>query len=100
MEVLSKETGPILEEAQNDRTMRERKYYLPKSEIKPAVYVTLTDNWITFGIRYPAEARSRRAFRNRISRLILEGIEKEKNVRIASSTIEINRFPNADKEAR
>jgi small-conductance mechanosensitive channel len=66
------------------------KYYLPKRDIQPAVYIRLTDNWILLSARYVTNARERRIMHARLSRLILEAIEKEKGIEISSSTMEVS----------
>jgi len=62
--------------------------------VKPAIILTLTDNWITFNIRYIAEARKRRELHNKLSRLILTKIQASKNIEIASELIDITAFPD------
>ena len=74
------------------------RYFVEKRAVEPAVYLTLTDNWISLGIRYPAYARERRTIRNRISRAILEMVESEPDIDIASTTIDIVGFPKLDVE--
>jgi small-conductance mechanosensitive channel len=57
----------------------------------PDVYLTITDNWISFHVRYITEVRSRRILRSKLSRHILEEIEKsgQGKVKIASGTLDI-----------
>ena len=71
----------------------EGKYYLTKRAIEPSVFLALTDNWISFGVRYVTEVSTRRVLLNKLSRMILEEIEKSDNVHIASTTINITAFP-------
>ncbi|NYT17300.1 MAG: mechanosensitive ion channel [Methanomicrobiales archaeon] len=66
------------------------KYYLPKRDIEPAVYIRITDNWIMLSVRYVTKARERRIMHARLSRLILEAIEKEKGIEVSSSTMEVS----------
>lgn len=66
------------------------KYYLPKRDIEPAVYIRITDNWILLSVRYVTKARERRITHARLSRLILEAIEKEEGIEVSSSTMEVN----------
>jgi small-conductance mechanosensitive channel len=66
------------------------KYYLPRRDIEPAVYIRITDNWIMLSVRYVTKARERRIMHARLSRLILEAIEKEKGIEVSSSTMEVS----------
>jgi small-conductance mechanosensitive channel len=61
--------------------------------VEPAVFITLTDNWINFNIRYMTAVRERRMTKNKLSRLILDEIEKSDNIKLASTTIDIIGFP-------
>jgi small-conductance mechanosensitive channel len=92
--ILRKETEDItkIAEAQIDKIGE--KYYLPKKIVEPSIYLSLTDNWINFGIRYVTEVRERRFTKNRLSQLILKEIEKSPKIKIASETIDIVGFPN------
>ena len=53
----------------------------------------MTDNWISLHIRYIAEFKERRVLKNRVSRLILEDIEKSDTIKIASATYDIVGLP-------
>ena len=66
------------------------KYYLPKRDIEPAVYVRITDNWIMLSVRYVTNARERRIMHARLSRLILEALEKESTIEVSSTTMEVS----------
>jgi small-conductance mechanosensitive channel len=93
LDIVKKETASESENAQKIMEKIEGKYYFTKRSLEPAIFLTLTDNWITFGIRYVTEVRSRRTLHDRLSRIILVEIEKSDNIRIASSTINITGFP-------
>jgi small-conductance mechanosensitive channel len=93
LDIVKKETTQESENAQKTMEKIEDKYYFTKRSLEPAIFLTLTDNWITLGIRYVTEVRSRRALHDRLSRMILAEIEKSDNIKIASSTINITGFP-------
>lgn len=101
LEIVKKETAHVRENAQRIMEKLEGKYYFTQKSLEPAIYVSLNDNWITFGVRYATEVRTRRALHDRISRLLLEEIEKSENVKIASATLTITGFPliNVKKES-
>lgn len=91
--IVRRETGPVAYEAEKSLSGLEEKYYLPRKVVEPAVFITLTDNWISFNIRYMTAVRERRMTKNKLSRLILDEIEKSDNIKLASTTIDIIGFP-------
>jgi small-conductance mechanosensitive channel len=93
IEIARKETLPIVEKAEKTMNQLEGKYYFTKRSIEPSVFITLTDNWISFGVRYVAEVHNRRVLHDKLSRAILEEIGKSDRVKIASATINITSFP-------
>jgi small-conductance mechanosensitive channel len=60
-------------------------YYLPESDIGPAVYVTITDKGVNLSLRYVTYVRERRIMRARLNKMILDAFSKE-NIEIASGT--------------
>lgn len=94
LEIVKKETAQVGENSQRIMEKLEGKYYFTKRSLEPIIFITLTDNWITFGIRYVTEVRTRRALHDRLSRIILLEIEKSENIQIASSTVTITGFPS------
>ncbi len=93
LDIVKIETEQICANAQRIMEKLEGKYYFTKRSLEPTIFVTLTDNWITLGIRYVTEVRSRRNLHDRLSRIILSEIEKSEKIKIASSTINITGFP-------
>jgi small-conductance mechanosensitive channel len=102
LEIIRKETQPEMDSAQKTMEKIEGRYYFTKRSLEPAIFFTLTDNWITFGVRYVTNVRNRRVMHDRLSRIILGEIEKLENVKIASATLNITKFPpvyfNQEKE--
>jgi len=94
-EIVARETKLITEQAGKEILSLEEKYYLSKRPTEPSIFITLTDNWIAFNIRYVTDVRQRRFLRNKLSYIILEEIQKSENVHISSSTttIDIVGFP-------
>lgn len=84
--IVRKETSGITNEAKKSISKLGEKYFLQKGITEPVVYMSLTDNWISFNIRYMTEVRGRRALHNKLSRTILETIERSRNIRISSAT--------------
>ena len=60
-------------------------YYLPESDIGPAVYVTITDKGVNLSLRYVTYVRERRIMRARLNKMILDAFSKE-NIEISSGT--------------
>lgn len=93
LEIVTDETRSISENVQRIIEKIQGKYYFTKRSLEPAVFLTLTDNWITFGIRYVTEVRQRRIFHDKLSRLILSEIKNSEKIKIASTTMNITGFP-------
>jgi small-conductance mechanosensitive channel len=93
MEILKKETESLTQTAQDEIDRLGERFYLPRKETEPAVYITMTDNWIALEARYVTDARNRRMMKNRLSRLILEAFEAEENIVIASETSRVTVVP-------
>jgi small-conductance mechanosensitive channel len=89
LEVVREKTKDVVVQAERDISRFEEKYYLPTRSAEPAVYLSFTDNWIEFHIRYVTQVRGRRLVRAQLSKLILEEIDKSKNVKIASQTYDV-----------
>ncbi len=90
LSIVKRETEQMTNQAEQEIERIGEKYYLPAKVIEPAIYVTLTDNWIMLDIRYVTEVRDRRNFHDRLNRLLIEEIEKSDKIKIASETLEIS----------
>lgn len=93
LSIVRRETEEVGSEAEKSLSSLEEKYFLSRKVVEPAVFITLTDNWINFNIRYMTLARERRMIKNKLSRLILEEIETSDEISLASTTIDIIGFP-------
>ena len=91
--IVDKQTRNTTEQAENEIKKIEEKYYLSRKTIEPAIFMTLTDNWITFNIRYVTDVRERRVTHSRLTQNILDEIQKSDAIRIGSETIDITTFP-------
>ncbi|XHH08573.1 MAG: hypothetical protein ACFCUE_13540 [Candidatus Bathyarchaeia archaeon] len=99
LEIIKNETKDVIDNAQKIMERIEGKYYFTKRLLEPSIFLSLTDNWKTFGIRYVTDVRRRREIQNRLGRLILCEIAQSKRIKIASSTINITGFPPVHFEA-
>ncbi|MDG6223188.1 MAG: mechanosensitive ion channel [Candidatus Bathyarchaeota archaeon] len=96
LEIVERETKVSAAQAEKDIAKTGEKYYLTKRSVDPTVFLTLTDNWINFNIRYVTEIRERRLLHDKLSRMILDEIQKSKNIKIASTTLNITGFPDVN----
>jgi small-conductance mechanosensitive channel len=86
LEIVNRETAKIVKEAEAEIEKIGETYYLPRRMVEPAVYLTPTDNWISFHVRYVTRVKERRAFRTRISEMILEKVQEYPDISISSTT--------------
>jgi small-conductance mechanosensitive channel len=89
LEIVTRETAEIVKEAEAEIEKLGESYYLPKRMVEPAVYLTPTDNWISFHIRFVTRVKERRPFRTRISELILQKVQEYPDISISSTTTTI-----------
>jgi len=87
--IAEEETNEISQIAEREIERIGEKFFLPKKDSSPAVYITQTDNWILLSVRFVTYARERRAVRSRLNRLIIEAFEAEPNIEIASESMTI-----------
>ena len=88
--VIETEAAELTKHAEKDMAKIMTKYYLPKRGVEPAIFLTLTDNWINLSIRYIALVRERRVLRDRIYRKLLEEVNgSDGRIEIASETMDI-----------
>jgi len=85
----------LLPQAEEQRRQARRKLAVKITSLEPRVFVKLTDNWIELGMVYPVDNDVRRTFRSEVSQRILAEFS-EADIKIASQTIAIVRFPHKD----
>ncbi len=88
--IIQRETQKTAEEADEALKQLGNRYYLTRRQAEPSIFVTITDNWIEFNIRYVTDVATRRAVATRLSRLIIEEIQKSKNIHVASATLTVS----------
>jgi small-conductance mechanosensitive channel len=91
--IVKEGTAEITGRAQKAISGLGQKYYLFERTVQPEVFFTLTDNWITFNVRYISDVRDRRTLQHTLSKNILTEIQSSENIKIASSTLDITNFP-------
>lgn len=93
LRIVHRETAEMTGQAEKELSALRLKYYLSERDVAPTIYIQLTDNWISFHIRYITDVRQRRAVASTLSKLILEEIQQSANIKIASTTVDIVGFP-------
>ena len=86
-EVVDAETEQYQQNAKNYLELIREKYYIQERDTEPSIFMNLTDNWINFTVRYVCPVYERRIVAHTISQRLMETIEKEKDINIASSTL-------------
>lgn len=72
----------------------ERRYFVSASEMVPALYYRLTDNWLELTVRFIAPTHAIRELKDAMSREILARFD-DAGLRVASATLEIVRYRTA-----
>jgi small-conductance mechanosensitive channel len=102
LQVMREVVGGVTAAAEKEMMDITQTYYLRKISVEPAVYLTLTTNWIDLHIRYPVPVQETRIYKNKIFTRLLEEIEKRDDITIASTTetISIAKFPPIEVEGK
>ncbi|MDN7012247.1 mechanosensitive ion channel [Methanoculleus sp. FWC-SCC3] len=87
LDIVRRETAATSGRAEQEIERIGMRYYLPRREVEPSVYLTLTDNWIDFSIRYVTDVRRKRATKDDLSRKLLEAVEAADGIAIATENI-------------
>ncbi|MBU0591931.1 mechanosensitive ion channel family protein [Candidatus Micrarchaeota archaeon] len=95
--IAKKETHETIKKASQELSQMGEKYFFQQKDADPQIFLKLTDNWMSVNIRYVTEVRSRRLVSNRLSIRLLKEIQKTKDIKLASQTIDIVGFPNSKK---
>ena len=92
LEAAAKETVHIEELAAPTLKLLEDKFSIEKADIRPRVYVRLTDNWVELTVRFLCKDHDIRGLKDRMSREIIAKLDDAK-IGIASSTYDIVGLP-------
>jgi small-conductance mechanosensitive channel len=96
---VSKYTQDIAELAEPDLDKLKKEFFIERADLKPHVYLRITDNWVELAVRFLCKTHDIRALKDRISREILAGLEGA-GIGIASGTYEIVGLPPVKVEMR
>jgi small-conductance mechanosensitive channel len=92
IESVSRHTTEVANMAQPELDHLKQRFFIQAADIRPRVFLRLTDNWIELAVRFLCSTHDIRDLKNKISRDILAGLE-EANIGIASSTYDIVGLP-------
>jgi small-conductance mechanosensitive channel len=85
-------TQEIAHLAQPELDRLKHDFFIEAAEIKPRVYLRITDNWVELAVRFLCKTHDIRGLKDQISRQILSGLEAA-GIGIASGTYAIVEFP-------
>jgi small-conductance mechanosensitive channel len=92
LESVCRHTEDIANLAQPELDRLKREFFIEGADIRPRVYLRITDNWVELSARFLCGTHDIRGLKDRISRDILAGLEAA-GIGIASSTYEIVGVP-------
>lgn len=87
-----KETVHIADLAEGTLAILEERFSIKKLQLKPQVFMRLTDNWVELTVRFLCKDHDIRGLKDRMSREIIDNLDKAK-IGIASGTYEIVGLP-------
>jgi small-conductance mechanosensitive channel len=79
----------FMNKAEQDLERMQHNFLVPKFELKPAVYMKVTDNWVELTMRYIVDPKKRRAASTFIYGKILEAVQSSGSITIASTTMNV-----------
>lgn len=103
LKVASENLSQYVEDSIADWKKVVDKYYIEDAVVEPTLAITLTDNWISFNLRYIVDYKRRRLTKHALNEQIGQAILlTEGKVVLASATVEIVKIPivNAKPEDR
>ncbi|HEX5233731.1 MAG TPA: mechanosensitive ion channel domain-containing protein [Silvibacterium sp.] len=92
LDSVSRHTTDIANMAQPELDRLKKEFFIEAADIRPHVYLRITDNWIELSIRFLCGTHDVRGLKNCISRDMLSALEQA-GIGIASSTYDIVGFP-------
>jgi hypothetical protein len=83
---------PVTELSAETLAELQRRYFLKPADVRPRVYLRLTDNWLEMTVRFVVRDHGIREQKDAMSRDVLAGLEAA-GIPIASATLEVVGFP-------
>lgn len=82
-------TREFLRGAESQLEQMRRHSLVPEFELKPSVFLKITDNWIELSMRYVVDPKQRRGASNFIFRATFKKIRERQDIQIASETMDL-----------
>jgi small-conductance mechanosensitive channel len=92
LETVERHTKKISEMSEEGLEKMRRHYYALKADLRPRVYLRMTDNWLELTVRFLANVSGTRDLKDAMSRDIL-AVFDEAGIGIASATYDIVGLP-------
>lgn len=92
MAAAEKETVQITDMAEETLAILEQRFSIKRQQLRPQVYMRLTDNWVELSVRFLCKDHDIRGLKDRMSREIIDNLDRAK-IGIASGTYEIVGLP-------
>jgi small-conductance mechanosensitive channel len=97
LEIATKELSQYVQDSRKRWEKVVDRYYIENAQVEPTLAITLTDNWISFNLRYIVDYRKRRYTKHLLNDTIAAAVRQTGGtVELASSTVEIVRVPVLD----
>jgi small-conductance mechanosensitive channel len=80
-------TREFMQGAEEQVHHMQRVFMVPEFELKPSVFMKVTDNWVELTLRYLVDPRKRRSASSFIFSEVFQQIQQSENIEIASSTM-------------
>jgi len=94
LKVASEELSEYVDQSRKQWHAVVEKYYIENAEVAPTLAIALTDNWVSFNLRYIVDYRKRRSTKHRLNERIGQAISATGGkVELASATLELIRVP-------
>ncbi|HXE54969.1 MAG TPA: mechanosensitive ion channel domain-containing protein, partial [Tepidisphaeraceae bacterium] len=92
LDVADRHTVHVQEMSEKDIEEMERRYFVKRPDLRPKVYLRLTDNWVELTVRFITRPHGIRDLKNQISREVIDALDAAK-IGIASSTYDVVGMP-------
>ncbi len=89
LQAASSYTETFLKEAESDLERMRHFFFIPALDLKPAVFMKVTDNWVELTLRYIVDPKKRRAASNFLFGEVFTRLRSLNDVQIASSTMDV-----------
>jgi small-conductance mechanosensitive channel len=99
LEAASRHTVRAAELGEAALAEMERRYFVRASEMRPAVFYRLTDNWLELTVRFIAPTHAIRELKDAMAREVLAGL-RARGIAVASTTVDIVGLPAVKLEGR